>query len=98
MRCLATRGGERVAVWVLRICSITAVFVASLQSSGLVWMLGDIGVGIMAWINVVAILLLSPKALRSLKEYERQKREGKEPLFDPERLNIEGAEFWETER
>lgn len=90
--------GERVAVWVLRICSITAVFVASLQSSGLVWMLGDIGVGIMAWINVVAILLLSPKALRSLKEYERQKKEGKEPLFDPERLNIEGAEFWETER
>ena len=90
--------GEKVAVWVLRICSITAVFVASLQSSGLVWMLGDIGVGIMAWINVVAILLLSPKALRSLKEYERQKKEGKEPLFDPERLNIEGAEFWETER
>ena len=90
--------GEKVAVWVLRICSITAVFVASLQSSGLVWMLGDIGVGIMAWINVVAILLLSPMALRSLKEYERQKKEGKEPLFDPEKLNIEGAEFWKTER
>ena len=86
--------GEKVVIWVLRIASISAVFVASLQSSGLVWMLGDIGVGIMAWINVVAILLLSPKALRSLKDYERQKKQGREPRFDPDALGIEGSDYW----
>ena len=34
---------------------------------------------LMAWINMFAILLLFPKAIRSLYSYERQKKEGKEP-------------------
>lgn len=87
--------GEKIVIWVLRICSITAVFVGSLAGSGVVWMVGDIGVGTMAWINVIAILLLSPKALRALKDYERQKKSGKEPTFNPAELKIENAEFWE---
>ena len=87
--------GEKVAIWVLRIATIGAVFTASLQTSGFVWTLGDIGVGVMAWINVVAILLLSPKALRALKDYERQKKQGVEPTFDPKELKIEQADFWE---
>lgn len=86
--------GERVVVWVLRICTIAAVFLGSLVGSGVVWTLGDIGVGAMAWINIVAILLLSPKALRALKDYERQKREGREPVFDPQALDINGCEYW----
>ena len=85
---------EKVVIWVLRALTISAVLGGSLLGSGMVWTLGDIGVGAMAWINVVAILLLSPKALRSLKDYERQKREGKEPQFDPESLGIKEAGFW----
>ena len=54
----------------------------------------DIGVGAMAWINIVAILLLSPKALRSLKDYERQRRSGEEPKFDPKALGIKDLEYW----
>ena len=87
--------GEKVVVWVLRVGTIGAVFLGSLTGSGVVWTVGDIGVGTMAWINIVAILLLSPKAMRSLKDYERQKRRGGEPVFDPKALGIEGAEFWE---
>ena len=89
--------GERVVIWLLRISTVAAVFISSLQTSGFVWTLGDIGVGVMAWINVVAILLLSPKALRTLKDYERQKKEGKEPRFDPKALGIEGVEYWITQ-
>ena len=87
--------GEKVVIWVLRIGTISAVFVGSLAGSGIVWTVGDIGVGAMAWINIIAILLLSPKALRSLKDYERQKKQGQEPKFDPKELNIESADFWE---
>ena len=89
--------GERVVIWLLRISTVAAVFISSLQTSGFVWTLGDIGVGVMAWINVVAILLLSPKALRSLKDYERQKKQGVEPKFDPKALGIEGVEYWITQ-
>ena len=87
--------GEKAVIWVLRVCTISVVFIASLQTSGFVWKLGDIGVGVMAWINIVAILLLSPKALRTLKDYERQKREGKEPRFEPEKMGIE-CEYWKV--
>lgn len=87
---------ERLVVWVLRIGTIASVFVGSLVGSGVVWTLGDIGVGAMAWINIVSILLLSPKALRALKDYERQKREGREPVFDPQALDIKGCEYWKA--
>ena len=64
--------GDKIVVWTLRIATVVAVFIGSMTGSGVVWTLGDIGVGVMAWINVVAILLLSPQAIRSLKDYEQQ--------------------------
>lgn len=89
--------GERVVVWALRCGTITAVFFGSTAGSGVAWTIGDIGVGAMAWINIVAILLLSPKALRSLRDYERQRKQGVEPFFNPTDLDIANASFWETE-
>ena len=89
--------GEKVVVWVLRCGTITAVFLGSMAGSGVAWTLGDIGVGAMAWINIVAILLLSPKALRSLRDYERQCKQGLEPRFKPRDLNIRQADFWDEE-
>ena len=87
--------GEWVVVWLLRIGTISAVFLGSMAGSGIAWTIGDIGVGAMAWINIIAILLLSPKALRSLKDYERQKKQGLEPKFSPKALNIDHVEYWQ---
>ena len=86
---------EHVGIWILRICIIAAVFYGSLKEAKAAWDLGDIGVGTMAWINITAILLLSPKALRALRDYEKHQKEGKEPVFDPDKLDIHGADFWE---
>jgi AGCS family alanine or glycine:cation symporter len=85
---------ERALIWVLRVLLIAAVFYGSLNKASLMWSLGDIGVGTMAWINIIAILLLSRIAFRSLRSYEKQKKEGKEPEFDPDELNIKNADFW----
>ncbi|MDO4217646.1 MAG: alanine/glycine:cation symporter family protein [Bacteroidales bacterium] len=89
---------EKIVVWTLRLLTVTTVFVGSIAGSGTAWTLGDIGVGSMAWINIIAILLLSPKAIRSLRDYERQQREGIKPHFDPQQLNIQGADFWEEQQ
>ena len=86
--------GEAIVVWTLRVFTITTVFMGSLVGSGIVWTIGDIGVGVMAWINIVAILLLAPKALRTLRDYEKQRKQGLEPRFDPEALNIKNVEYW----
>ncbi len=40
-----------------------------------IWQLGDVGVGITAWINVIALLLLCPHAIRALKDYEKSLKE-----------------------
>ena len=85
---------EHVAIWVLRLCILIAVLFGALKEARTAWNVGDIGVGMMAWINIIAILLLSPKALRTLKDYEKQEKEGKEPAFNPEKLNIDNADFW----
>lgn len=89
---------EHAAIWVLRICILIAVVFGSMKEARTAWNVGDIGVGAMAWINIIAILLLSPKALRTLKDYEKQEKEGKDPIFDPEKLNIESADFWKASK
>ena len=85
---------ERTLIWVLRVLLIAAVFYGSLNKASLMWSLGDIGVGTMAWINIIAILLLSRLAFKSLRSYEKQKKAGKEPTFDPDELKIKNADFW----
>ncbi len=86
---------ERVAVWCLRALFLAAVVTGSLKEASVIWSLGDMGVGIMAWINIIVILLLSPKAIKALRDYERQQRAGKNPVFHPSDLGIENADFWE---
>jgi AGCS family alanine or glycine:cation symporter len=78
----------------LRLGILTAVVYGTLRSAGTAWALGDIGVGLMAWLNIVAILILQKPALLALKDYEAQKKAGKDPVFDPEALGIKNAELW----
>ena len=89
---------EQVLIWVLRVCLVVAVFFGPLKEAKVVWDLGDIGVGMMAWINIISILLLSPIAFRALWSYEKQKKEGKEPVFDPKELGLKKTDFWENKQ
>ena len=68
----SVRRGEKVAVFVMRTAILAAVMFGALKEADVVWQIGDIGVGICAWINVVAILLLSPKVFRALRDYEKK--------------------------
>jgi AGCS family alanine or glycine:cation symporter len=43
------------------------------------------------------ILILQKPALLALKDYEKQKKAGKDPVFDPVVLGIKDADFWEHE-
>ena len=86
---------ERRIIAILRILFIGAVLFGSLKEAGVIWSLGDMGVGLMAWINIIAILLLSPKAFRILRDYERQQKQGKNPVFNPNDLGIKNADYWD---
>lgn len=74
---------------------LISVAYGAVTSAGSAWDLGDIGVGSMAWLNIVGILVVQVPALKALKDYYQQKKQGIDPQFDPRALGIHGAEFWE---
>ncbi|WP_026464345.1 alanine/glycine:cation symporter family protein [Adhaeribacter aquaticus] len=82
---------------VLRFLILGATFLGSVKTAESAWALGDIGVGIMAWLNIVAILLLQKPALRALKDYQAQKKAGLDPVFNPTELGIKQADQWEKQ-
>src|SRR5690554_76919 len=93
---LNKKGTQKWKLWILRILILFATFYGSIKTAEMAWTLGDIGVGIMAWLNVIAILLLRKPALLALKDYQDQRKAGKEPVFDPKSLGIKNADFWEA--
>ncbi|MCP3130444.1 sodium:alanine symporter family protein [Shewanella sp. KJ2020] len=78
----------------LKIVLMSATVYGTVKTADLAWGLGDIGVGLMAWLNIVAIILLQKTAFTCLKDYESQQSQGLEPLFDPEKLGIKNADYW----
>lgn len=86
--------GSKWALWTLRILILVATFYGSVKSAEAAWTLGDIGVGVMAWLNVVAILLLRKPALKAFKDYQQQRKEGKDPVFNAKALGIENTDEW----
>ena len=91
-----TRGGP-LLMFLLKLGMLGAVYMGCVRTAQLAWDLGDLGVGLMAWLNIIAIILLQKPALAALKDYERQKKENREPVFDPKTLGIKNADFWENE-
>ena len=81
---------------VLQALILVAVIQGAVSTATEAWTLGDIGVGLMAWLNIIGIIILQQPAYKCLRDYERQKKEGLDPEFDPIALGIRGATFWET--
>jgi len=92
---LFTRHDSRIrAIRVVRILFLAVILFGTLRSASLAWALGDIGVGLMAWLNIIAILLLSRPALRCLRDYEAQKKQGKDPVSKASDIDISNTDLW----
>jgi AGCS family alanine or glycine:cation symporter len=85
----------------LKVVTLFSVFYGTIRQADLAWAMGDLGVGLMAWLNIIGILILffmGRPALRALKDYEEQRKAGVEKYtFDPQKLGIKNADFWENE-
>ncbi len=79
----------------LKVAIIAATVYGTVKTADVAWALGDIGVGLMAWLNLIAILLMRNVAFKCLRDYEAQKAQGKDPQFDPVKLGIKNAHYWE---
>ena len=82
-------------LWFLRSAIMVATFYGTIKSAELAWTFGDIGVGLMAWINLIAILLLRKPALIAFKDYVAQRKKGVDPVFNAKKLGIKNTEVWD---
>ena len=81
-----------------RVAFLGIVFFGAVNQASLAWAMGDIGVGLMAWLNLVAIVLLGGPALRCLKDYEKKRREGRPTTFVSSDIAIKNADYWASEK
>lgn len=58
------------------------VMFGSLATLPTVWSMADVTMGLMAIVNLIAILLLSGTVVKLAKDYNRQLKAGKLPTFD----------------
>ena len=72
-------------MFIFRVFVLVMVYFGSIASVPLIWSLADLFMGVMASINLIAILLLMPFVMMLLKDYTQQLKAGiKEPEFKME--------------
>lgn len=85
---------NKVLLFVFRCTCLLAVFLGAQADFSLVWNLADITMGCMAIVNIIAILILGNIAMKVLKDYETQKKAGKNPVFKAENVGIKNTDCW----
>jgi AGCS family alanine or glycine:cation symporter len=80
----------------LRLVTLFAVFTGTTKTASLAWAIGDVGVGVMSWLNLIAIALLSKIAFSVLKDFEEQYKQTGDAVFNPEKLGIKNTVAWGT--
>lgn len=89
--------GSKVWLFVYRLAVIGMVIFGSVAKIQIVWDMADLFMGVMAIINLISISRLSKIAFIALKDYDRQKKEGKNPVFTADVIpGLKNAECWEV--
>lgn len=95
---LTQKRGGPLLMFLLKVGILAVVFMGCVRTARLAWDLGDLGVGLMAWLNIIAIVILHKPAMKAFRDYESQRKVTEDPVFRPRELGIENAEFWEAGR
>lgn len=87
--------GNKLWVNIYRAAVVGMVAFGSLASLSFVWNLADLLMGLMAIINLIAIVLLGKIAFAALQDYQKQKASGKNPVFHVSNIKgLKNVEAW----
>jgi len=82
----------------LRVIVVALVFLGSIASLDTVWSFADVTMGLMATVNLVAVLALTGVAVKVLRDYDKQRRAGLDPVFTRDSVpGLGGLQVWEPE-
>ena len=79
---------------IMKIFAVAVVFTGAIVNMQTAWNMADIIMGCMAIINIIAIVLLGKRALLVAKDYELQKKAGKNPVFKAADVGITDTDYW----
>lgn len=86
----------KIFTMVYRIVAALVILLGAVLSADLLWSIADITMGMMALINMPAILILSKYALRALKNFEQQYHSGEEISFHAKDVGLaDEVDCWE---
>ena len=77
---------RKVVIRIMQIVMPILIFIWGNIDSGLAWNLSDLALGGSTWINMLVVLLLSPKVFALYKDYEEQMKAKKDPYYNPDKL------------
>ena len=84
------------SMFIFRVLTVACVFLGSVAKLAFVWNIADVSMGIMALMNIIVIAILSPKAIAIIRDYIRQRKEGKNPVFKAKDIpGLENTECWD---
>ncbi|ORL02789.1 sodium:alanine symporter [Prescottella equi] len=88
--------GSRRVLQGFRAIVVVCVFAGAVGSLPLIWALADLVMGVMATVNLAALLPLSGVAFLLFGHYRRQRAEGKDPTFHRDEVpEISGIQVWD---
>ncbi|MPQ44670.1 alanine/glycine:cation symporter family protein [Clostridium tarantellae] len=87
---------NKIILNIYRMFVIFMIMFGSLTEVAIVWNLADLFMGLMAILNLIAIILLGKFAFLALKDYTNQKKQGiKEPVFKASSIpGLKNADEW----
>lgn len=88
---------NKLMMFIYRAAVVAMVYFGAVAGFGIVWDMADFTMGLMALLNIVVIALLGRIAFAVLKDYNVQRKAGKNPVFRAESIKgLKHAECWET--
>lgn len=86
--------GKRFMAGFRLVCAIV-VFVGAGMEMSMLWDISDVLMGVMALINIPVILVLSNTAMKAVKDYEKQLKNGGNPIFRSANIGLKHAtDYW----
>ncbi len=95
LKFILNREASPIGLLVFRLIATVLVFAGAVASAGLEWDTADMMQGLMVVSNVPSILILGGIAIKCLKDYQKQKAEGKNPEFRAADIGLkQDTDFW----
>lgn len=83
---------RKTAITFLRIAMPILIFFYGITEASFAWDLADLALGSITWFNMLVVICLSGPVIKMYQDYEKQMKEHKDPVYDPNALSFKGVD------